>query len=110
MVRARPISATVKLLMRQRHGGRGLPAAAVHCDRYPSQSFSEARSSRGFGRRSKAPLRATDRGTNMGKRSAKGRKSAATPQPKKQDDSSGRDIGMSVDGFRTQLRKEVENV
>jgi hypothetical protein len=46
----------------------------------------------------------------MGKRSAKGRKSAATPQPKKQDDSNGRDIGMSVDGFRTQLRREAENV
>ncbi len=45
----------------------------------------------------------------MGK--AKKRKnSAANPQPKKQDDSNGRDIGMSVDGFRTQLKREVENV
>ncbi len=42
---------------------------------------------------------------------AKKRKnSAANPQPKKQDDSNGRDIGMSVDGFRTQLRREVETV
>ena len=46
----------------------------------------------------------------MGKQSAKNGKKAAAPQPKKQDDSNGRDVGMSVDGFRTQLRRHVENV
>jgi hypothetical protein len=47
----------------------------------------------------------------MGKQSKKnGKKSATTPQLKKKEDSNGRDIGMSVDGFRTQLRREVETV
>jgi hypothetical protein len=49
-------------------------------------------------------------GMSMGKQSAKKGKKAVIPQPKKQDDSNGRDVGMSVDGFRTQLRREVENV